>query len=234
VIPRPPADQAELLERAETLAGRSLGELAAALDAGPVPADLHRKKGWIGRLVELALGASAGNRPQPDFESLGVELKTIPVDARGVPRESTFVTTVALLEMGGVRWEDSAPRKKLARVLWIPVDARPSRDGQRRIGRPTVWTPSPTEDAALRDDWEDFAELIANGWVELITAHRGRVLQIRPKAANARERTWTTDPEGGLVETLPRGFYLRRSFTAAILRPPPPTTPLGPVRPPSR
>ncbi len=34
-------------------------------------------------LLELWLGASAGSKPEQDFAALGVELKTIPVDAAG-------------------------------------------------------------------------------------------------------------------------------------------------------
>jgi DNA mismatch repair endonuclease MutH len=43
--------------------------------------DLKRDKGWIGILLELWLGASAGSKPEQDFAALGVELKTIPVTA---------------------------------------------------------------------------------------------------------------------------------------------------------
>ncbi len=62
------------------LAGYSLGELAAL--GIPIPRDLKRDKGWIGILLEIWLGASAGSKPEQDFAALGVELKTIPVDSR--------------------------------------------------------------------------------------------------------------------------------------------------------
>lgn len=41
------------------------------------PKDLKRDKGWIGVLLEIWLGASAGSKPEQDFAALGVELKTI-------------------------------------------------------------------------------------------------------------------------------------------------------------
>ena len=59
--------------------------------------------------------------------------------------------------------------------------------------------------------------LIALGEIESITAHKGVYLQIRPKAANARARHWGVDEAGALMRTLPRGFYLRTSFTREIL-----------------
>ena len=85
-----PASEAELLAQAQQLSGYTLGELAAL--AGMVtPKDLKRDKGWIGVLLEIWLGASAGSKPEQDFAALGVELKTIPVDSFGRPLETTFV-----------------------------------------------------------------------------------------------------------------------------------------------
>ncbi len=37
-----------------------------------IPKDLKRDKGWIGMLLELWLGASAGSKPEQDFAALGV------------------------------------------------------------------------------------------------------------------------------------------------------------------
>ena len=218
VVPtRPPADEAELLARAEAIAGRSLASVAAALDR-PVPPDLKRHKGWVGQLVEGALGATAGSAAGPDFPHLGVELKTIPVDRAGQPRETTFVCTAPLTTLGALDWADSPVRAKLARVLWIPVSADADQPlGRRRLGSPCLWSPSADEDAALAEDWRELSDLVADGFVESITAHRGQWLQIRPKAANREQRTWGTDDEGDRIRTLPRGFYLRTRFTARIL-----------------
>ncbi len=212
----PPADEDELLEHARALAGFTLEAVAERLGA-EVPRALSRAKGWVGRLLEDALGATAASRPIPDFPHVGVELKTIPIDARGEPRESTYVCTVRLTR-GGTEWKDSDVRKKLRRVLWIPVEAEPSIPiPKRKIGSPLLWSPNDEEEAVLRADWEELLQLIEAGWVESITAERGRWLQIRPKAARASARTWGTDDEGDPIRTLPRGFYLRRTFTRALL-----------------
>jgi DNA mismatch repair protein MutH len=211
----PPASEAELLSRARRIAGRPLEALAGEL-ARDIPADLTRAKGWVGNLIEDALGADASTRAEPDFTTLGVELKTIPIDERGDPRESTYVCTAALTSPG--EWRDSAVRKKLARVLWIPVEASVSIPlPARKVGSPLLWSPTPEEEEALRTDWEELAQLIASGWVESITGERGRWLQIRPKAADSRERTWGADDEGDPIQTLPRGWYLRRDFTRSLL-----------------
>jgi DNA mismatch repair protein MutH len=70
----------------------------------------------------------------------------------------------------------------------------------------------------LRFDWEELAGIIGRGDVESITGHLGKYLQIRPKAAHSRARRRGIDVDGVTFSVLPRGFYLRSSFTAEILR----------------
>lgn len=212
-----PGSEAELFERARGLSGRTLGEIAVELGA-KVPLELLHAKGWAGQLLERALGASAASRAEPDFEGLGIELKSLPVDRRGRPRESTFVCTIALSEVGDVEWERSRVRRKLKRVLWLPIEAdRELLPGERRVGEPLLWSPSAEEESALRFDWEELAGLIGRGEVEAITGHLGKWLQVRPKAANARARRRALDADGAGFATLPRGFYLRAAFTARLL-----------------
>jgi DNA mismatch repair protein MutH len=212
-----PRDEAELVERAATLAGLRLTELAARFDV-PVPPDLRRAKGFVGSLVERALGASAGSRALPDFPELGIELKTLPVDRTGAPVESTFVCTIPLTEIGQVEWADSRVRRKLATVLWMPVEGeREIPVAERRIGQALLYRLTLEDEAVLRADWEELAGIIGRGHVEALTGHLGQFLQIRPKAAHSRARRLGFDADGAPFAALPRGFYLRPSFTRALL-----------------
>lgn len=213
----PPRSEEELLSRAERLAGASLGEVARARGA-LVPPDLKRHKGWVGQLLELVLGADAKSRAEPDFRALGIELKSLPVDARGRPLESTFVCTIELREMGRGEWRESRVREKLSRVLWIPVQGeRELSVGERRIGTPLLWKLEGDDEAALRADWEELSGLIGRGETEVLSGHLGRYLQVRPKAASSRARRIAHDADGATYAELPRGFYLRTQFTARLL-----------------
>jgi DNA mismatch repair protein MutH len=60
-------------------------------------------------------------------------------------------------------------------------------------------------------------DMIATGELEQITAHQGQYLQIRPKAANTKTLRNGINDEGEEILTLPRGFYLRTSFTKQLL-----------------
>lgn len=214
-----PRSEHELLARAASIAGKTIAELC--IDRGEVcPADQRRHKGFVGNLIERAMGVTGrANAAGPDFEVLGIELKTIPMSRDGVPRESTFVCVANLSALCESSWERSAVRRKLARVLWLPVEAE--RDvalADRRVGRAILWSPSPEQDALLAADWDELAARVAAGEVESITAHVGRWLQLRPKAAHSGVLGRAHDEHGAPLRARPRGFYLRRASTAAILR----------------
>lgn len=212
-----PRDLDELKSLARALAGCRLEQLALVQSVA-VPQDLRRTKGWVGSLVERALGVQDTTFAGPDFPELGVEIKTLPVDSRGRPRESTWVCSAPLDGSLAADWRASSVWAKLARVLWVPVEAAAEIPvGQRRIGTPLLWSPSAREEATLREDWEELSELIRLGCVEDVDARIGTWLQVRPKAAHGRSTTWTLGQDATWVLANPRGFYLRASFTAALL-----------------
>lgn len=213
----PPRSETELMERAQLMAGQPIAALARGLGV-TVRTDSRRAKGWAGQLIEAYLGASAGSLSEPDFQLIGVELKTIPVSADGVPRESTYVCTVPLMGGTASHWQGSNVQRKLARVLWVPVVSDAATDpGDRIIGWPLLWSPSPAQADELEADWRELMDMVCLGELQNISAHHGVCLQIRPKAADSRARRWGIGESGEPVRTLPRGFYLRPSFTRAIL-----------------
>lgn len=209
----------EIVARASALVGRSVASLAA--ERGRVaPAGGVSTKGRVGELLEQVLGASGGSGARRvDFPAQRVELKTVPVDHANKPHESTFVCAIDLSEE--VDWEVSWVRQKLATVLFVPiVGARDLPLPERTVGQPVLYRPTAAQEAQLRADYEDVMGLVGIGRVEDVTGHLGRYLQVRPKARDGSARTVTLGREGERIATVPRGFYLRATFTAALLRDP--------------
>lgn len=212
-----PRSEQELLENAAKLAGWSLGELAAQHNIR-APKDFKREKGWTGQLLELCLGATAGSNPQQDFPNLGIELKTLPLSYQGTPLETTYVCYAPLVQLTGISWETSNVRNKLQKVLWVPIQGeRQIAPAERQVGTPFMWQPTAQQDAALRQDWEELMDMIVLGQVEQITAKIGEVMQLRPKAADGSALTDAIGAHGQMIQTRPRGFYLRKNFTQQIL-----------------
>ncbi|HDR1924383.1 TPA: DNA mismatch repair endonuclease MutH [Pasteurella multocida] len=213
-----PQTEQELLQRAQAIAGLRFAELAQSLHM-LVPPDLKRDKGWVGMLIETALGATAGSKAEQDFSHLGIELKTLPINAQGMPLETTFVSLAPLTQNVGVSWENSHVRHKLSKVLWILVEGeRQIPLSERRVGQPILWQPSAQQELRLKRDWEELMEYISLGKLEQINATLGEVLQLRPKGANSKALTRGIGKHGEMIDTLPLGFYLRKTFTAEILQ----------------
>ena len=198
--------------------GVTLAELADGLGM-PVPTGKIRTKGWSGQLIERELGAHGSHGP--DFASLGVELKSVPVHRALVPLESTAVCHIDPVSIAGESWNTSYARTKLAKVLWVAL-AVP--EGGRSVGERSValvrlWSPSPEEEAALRRDFELFVrDYFRAGRAAEITGHLGRVLQVRPKARNRSDMRGAFGPDGKPMRLGKSGFYLRPSFVQQILR----------------
>jgi DNA mismatch repair protein MutH len=91
---------------------------------------------------------------------------------------------------------------------------------ERRIGAPWFWRPTRAQEAVLRADFDEAMGTIGAGGIEAVTARAGRWLQVRPKAATGSVRTISFGPEGEWIATVPRGFYLRASFTREIFEDP--------------
>ncbi len=216
--PTPPNSEKELLNRARKLAGLTLQQLSTHFNQ-PLPKDIRHAKGWMGQLLETSLGATASSRAEPDFQLIQVELKTLPLTPSGKPKESTYVCTVPLTNLHEQEWSTSWLKRKLQRVLWLPIEADKRIPlAERHIGNAILWSPSEAEATQLQQDWEELMELVCLGRLEEITSHMGRYLQIRPKGANSKALTTTLDEEGNTIQTLPRGFYLRPEFTQQIIQ----------------
>ena len=212
-----PTSEIELLQRCHTIEGLTFAQLSLLIDYN-IPQQKDKRKGWAGNAIEIALGSTAGTKAIPDFDKLGIELKTIPFNNNGKPAESTFVTSISLLTIHHENWLSSQCYQKLQRILWVPVEGdRTIPFEQRRIGSAHLWSPNPEDEAILARDWHELTTMVGTGKLEEINATIGEYLQIRPKAANARSLSYGFDSKGCRIPTLPRGFYLRSTFTEKIL-----------------
>jgi len=212
-------DVEALLAHARALVGVELGALADALGL-PVPIGRVRTKGWSGQVIEHELGVATSGARGPDFEALGIELKTVPVTPALVPLESTAVCQIDPIAIAGESWDTSYVRAKLARVLFVALEVLPGARsvGDRRVAAVRLWTPAPDEEAAMRADFELVVrEYFRRGRAAEITGHLGSVLQVRPKGRDAADLRDAYDAEGRPTRIGKMGFYLRPAFVTRIL-----------------
>lgn len=224
-----------ILNKANSLRGYSVDELTKFLQLKTnkmQSSNLLHTKGFTGQLVELLLGATAKSKPLPDFPELGLEIKTLPINIKGFPLETTYVCTAPLLPKikinknneltsGHFDFETSVVYKKLKKVLWMPIIVIDKQDdtatqSNRVIGSSFIWEPSIKELDLIKTDWLELTEMLYMGELDRLTSHYGEVLQIRPKAANSSVTTKAIGPDGEITYSLPRGYYLRTCFTSKI------------------
>ena len=203
--PLPPADEQELRRRATALAGLSLGALAEKLQVR-LEQGIEQHKGWAGQLVETALGSDAGPLPQPDLRKLGIEIKTLSVHPNGRPCGATAICHATIPDPRRSGWEHSLVRRKLARVLWVPLESAPRPLLQRRLGNPLLWSPSAAEELLLRADWEELMEWLGADTEIPKGFSLGRFLHLRSRATR------------GTAGATAHSFYLRPEFTTRLLR----------------
>ena len=208
----------ELLNKCDSINGLSFLQLSNLLNFKIPILPIHRK-GWLGKAMEIILGTDAGNQSLPDFQHLNIELKTIPVNLRYYPCESTFITHIPLGSVHQQSWLNSQCYAKLKCILWIPVEGDITIPFiQRRIGKAFLWTPTVEQELVLANDWQELTNMISMGYLDEIHAGIGEYLQIRPKAANSKSLCHAFDRNGNKTLTMPRGFYLRALFTKTLLR----------------
>lgn len=213
-FPLPPTSEQALLERAYALAGKQLSEFQHSCSL--VISNNSYAKGKIGQLIELLLGANNNATPQPDFQTLHIELKTIPVDPLGRPSESTYLCH-AQIPPTTLKWRDSLVYKKSRRILWIPIIGSPKSPLlSRTIGQPLLWEQPPHIESILKADWEELTTLMLTGQHDMLSANLGQYLQVRPKAANSQVTTLVSLTDGQTISIVPKGFYIRRKLTEAI------------------
>jgi DNA mismatch repair protein MutH len=212
----PPQSEQELISRANHIAGKTLAEVASFCRE-TMPPNLKRAKGWAGQLIEKALGANAFNLDKPDFMELGIELKTLPLSPNGQVLGSTYICTAPIPNID-FEWEQSRVWRKMAKMIFVPIEADDHKPlALQRIGCAIFWSPSMSIAKQLQQDWEELTELITLGQFEQLSAERGKYLQIRPKAANAKTFIQAINADGHTLSIVPKGFYLRTRLTQQIV-----------------
>ena len=176
----------------------------------------HQHKGLAGHLIERALGVTNSSLPQPDLPEWGIEIKTIPITAQGMPLEHTFINKISL-PFDESSFEKSSTWLKMKKILWVPLIGERSCIGlEKIIGNPFLWTPDHQTAEQLREDWYEITAYLRLGEYYSITSHLGEYLHVRPKAANSSEKIHLLI-NGHLQNILPIGFYLRKTLTSMLI-----------------
>lgn len=206
-----------LIKKAKSIIGYSIGDIAKKIKF-QITDKAKKNKGFIGCIIEKFFGVHPTNKKIIDFPKIGVELKTIPINKYGFPKENTFVCMASLIKNTEILWENSYICQKLSSVLWIPIESnRLIPLENRRIGYPKLWIPNKIEKEKLKNDWEELMKIIIFGNICNITSDYGLILMLKKKSAHSNIYTQAIGYNGKKITVNPLAFYLRKKFTNLIL-----------------
>jgi DNA mismatch repair protein MutH len=174
-------------------------------------------KGNYGCLIEHVFGLNCDNRPEPDFRSAAIELKSTKLELLGSQWKVGERTSLHMIDFEAVArevWPTATVRAKLSRLLfcfyrWLP-EVEPV---VWPVDRVLLWEPDELQWRYLREDWELIQSRCAKGEAHLLSESDTRVLGAATKAATGIVRR---KQAAGGPPARPRVFALKQPFVRAI------------------
>jgi DNA mismatch repair protein MutH len=198
----------EVRQALEPVIGVPFKELAAALGFD-LPADSRRRKAAGGHIVETLLEIAKNSIPRPDLESLGTEVKTIPLNTLSRPREMTKIGAFNLATTSHEEeFRYSSLYKKVRSILFVPVmKADNDSPDYWYLRPPFLWLPSEEQLDRLEEDYVEIqAAAVMADWSRL------RGLPGKYLTLNTSDSTTAGKSE----EQKRRAWFLKKEMTREI------------------
>lgn len=151
-------------------------------------------------------------------------VRTLPLDDRGRVREPTKICRIDFDALVATPFPGSECRQLLERILFVPIE-KPSVDDPSywHLHEAFGWTPSSDVWAVLEGDYERIRDLARRGRADdlssSVASGHGEFLIPKTAGRDSRDVREYVDAQGHRASARVRGFYLRNSFTATLVRP---------------
>lgn len=214
-LPYDKANKESIVYYAMDLTGKTLRE-AAGVDEIDDPVV---RRGSLGNAVEYYyFKFDPNNDPNPDFNEVGIELKTTPLKRtkRGdlVSKERLVLSQINYMNVVDETWETSSVLKKCSDILLLfylyapdvnPVDYE--------FYLVELWSIPEEDIPTVRQDWETVVEKVRQGRAHEISSSDTLYLEACTKAANSAVRTKQPFSD---VPAKPRAWALKQSYMTAV------------------
>ena len=191
--------------------GVPFAELADQLGVEGIDLPATRRKAFAGNMVEAMLGIAQNSLPDPDLDTIGAEVKSIPLLPDGRPRENTKVTSLTLrLVAEEADFFTSHLYRKLRAILFLPVQKNDnSRPHEWYLRPPFLWLPSTEQLEVIRREHAMYVEAIRNERWEKLSLEHGRYLGVNTSGQLTR---------GMAREDKRYAWWLKKELTTSILK----------------
>lgn len=170
----------------------------------------QNQKGYHRQLAERML--SAGGSSTAQLKELGIELKTIRVNAKGRPKEHMSFPGFKFMDIINEEWESSNFFHKIESKFLLVV-FQTSADGGEKLKRASYWNMPYQDRVEAMKVWEETKKRVLDDATNLPKPAESRVAHVRPKGRNGEDKIPT--PQGNLH--LRQAFWLNNSYIAEVV-----------------
>lgn len=204
-----------ILAHARKLEGRTLAYFG---DPASFKMPKGSAKGGFGLLVELVhFGLEANNESRPDFEKVGLELKTTPLvkGAKGVRvKERLVLNMIDFNKIVGEKWESSSFLRKNSRLLlifyWHNDDEGPWEHKFELTGK---WELPEEDSLIIKQDWESIVAKVREGKAHELSEGDTFLLGACTKG---KDSTQVRPQPGSDIEAKSRAFSFKARYLKTI------------------
>ena len=208
----------DLLRVYTEIQGIPFRELAETLGYD-ISKDPKSMKSAAGDIAELVAWKKPDSLPQADLSEFDIEVKTVPLDLIGSPRENTKITALNYKSLLKEKWETSHVYEKVRVVLFVPIVKEDvDRPEAWYVRSPFIWMPSRDQFAVIRKDWETIRRMVRRG-EKLTTKGVGEYLIANTSGqGKGRDDRSYQLADGRTIDVKTRAFFLRKKFVAEVLK----------------
>ena len=187
--------------------GKSINEISKTLNFYKLS---NNHKGFHRDLTNRIL--SIKSKKPVEFEKAGIEIKTIRLNSKGLPRESMSFPAFNFMEIIEQQWEDSIFFSKLENKFLFVV-YKTYENGNEVLERVFFWNMPYRDRLEARRVWElTKTRLIAKN-NNLPTASESYVAHVRPKGRDSKDLALTPSGEMKVKQC----FWLNKNYIADVL-----------------
>lgn len=213
--PYDPNDRESLLKYASKLRGKTLGEVCDEIYFRYS----SKNKGSFGSILESGyFMIDNNNEHEPDFEDLGIELKTTPLvkatktDYR--PKERMSLSNINYMTLLTEGIDGSLLHKNNELLVIFYLDDGKSDIKNQKIVDSILWK-FPEEDMRIiKNDWERIADMVRQGRAHELSGRLTFYLEAAPKGPG-KGRGMRRQPHSD-VSAKPRAFALKPRYVGSI------------------
>jgi DNA mismatch repair protein MutH len=215
-LPYDPKSESSILKRGQAVVGLTITDvLAQALLPSTT---LHPKdKGKIGGIIqECWFGIPCNNRPEPDFNDAGIELKIIPLETgtkKGLRvKERTKVCAIEYVDLARQEWLTSHAKIKLNKILFVYYIYDKANPERSVIKHCELWKLDDSlSKRVITDDWIRVRNKVKKGEAHELSESQSNILGAST-TGQGHGRDMVSQPMTKILAKK-RAFSLKPSFT---------------------